>query len=449
MPSTADSPRSVALRALLTGGDAKAALDRALRGVRLDARDRALATELVNGALKMRRALEWSLARFLRKPFDALDAPLRCTLLLGAYQLLYAGRIPAHAAVNETVALARSTGHSGTAALANAVLRKLAADARRPPVPADGDVVGLATYASLPDWIAEHLIARFDRRALDIAEGMNAPPRVAIRVNTARWSGDEARAALEVAGADIASGAYGIAECLVVRGAPGSAADLLRERIAAGDLALQSEESQFAIELLDPKSGETILDVCAGRGTKTALIALRLRGTGRIISIDDDEKKLGVLRESLQRAGLGAVVTVACDARVAYPQSVPREADAAIVDAPCSGIGILGRRADARWRKHAADCERFARVQAPILRHAAERIRVGGRLLYVTCSTSPVEDEGVIEEFLRGHAGWRAITLVPPATDAANVGPYLLTTPGVAGNDGFFYALLERSPAHG
>jgi len=441
----ARSARSVALAALLAGGNVKAALEREFRDAGLAARDRALATELANGTLKMQRALGWSLARFLRRPLATLDTPVRWALLLGAYQLLYADKIPRHAAVNETVALARATGHAGTAALANAVMRKLAADPQRPPLPAEGDVTGLASYASLPDWIAAHLIQRFRERARQAAEGMNLPARVAVRVNTARWKVAAARSALERAGANVGAGAYGIPECLIVRNVAAAGVDWLRRRIATGELAFQSEESQLAVQLLDPTPGETILDVCAGRGTKTALIALRLSGAGRIISIDDDEKKLGALRAAIERAGLGGVATVACDARAVFPPAVPRLADAALVDAPCSALGILGRRADARWQKSPADCRRLARVQAAIIRRAAECIRPGGRLLYVTCSTSAAEDEDVVQTFLGEDARWRALPLVAPAgADAGAIGPFLLVTPGIDGNDGFFYALLER-----
>jgi 16S rRNA (cytosine967-C5)-methyltransferase len=206
---------------------------------------------------------------------------------------------------------------------------------------------------------------------------------------------------------------------------------------------VQSEESQFAVHVLDPREGERILDVCAGRGVKTAGIAARLRGHGSIVAVDDDNAKLSALADAATH--FATPVSIVCaDARGEY---APHElADAALVDAPCSGLGIIGRRADARWRKDAHDPARFAPVQRLVLDRAAKHVRPGGRLLYVTCSISPIEDEDVVASFLQSHPQWRARTLAPPpgASAVTQIGPHLLSEPGINGGDGFFYASLER-----
>jgi len=444
--------RSVALRALVADADAKASLDRAAFEARLDGRDRALATELVNGTSKMRRPLAWTVQRFLHRPIESLDDGLRWALLLGAYQLVYLDKLPAHAVVNEMVAAVRSMCGVGCAGLANAVLRKIAADPAAPPRPEPAEAIEvLAIYASLPDWIARHYVERFGfDRALEIADGQNRAPRRALRVNTGRWTADEARRAIRDHGFVDRAGAYGVPECIVIADSTHGDRAWLAQRLSAGDLAAQSEESQFAVHLADPRPGETVLDVCAGRGTKTALVAARLRGEGRIISIDDDESKLHALADSLEGFGLGGVATMALDARQAFPAGVPHEADVALVDVPCSGLGILGRRADARWRKNARDPARFAGVQSAILANAAACVRPGGRVLYVTCSTTGIEDERVVETFLAASSQWAARSIDPPKDIAAlQLGPFLLTIPGVDGNDGFFYAMLERRLADG
>ncbi|HEV2878478.1 MAG TPA: transcription antitermination factor NusB, partial [Candidatus Eremiobacteraceae bacterium] len=173
----APNPREVALRALLAGGG-QAALETALREDEMAARDRALLTQLVYGTLKMRRALDWSIAVYLKRPIAQLSPELLWALRLGAYQLLYLEKIPAHSAVDESVKLARRTGHAGTAAVANAVLRKIASAPVRPPKPKPGDPArALGEYASLPDWLAGHLIDRFGfDEALRIADGVNRMP---------------------------------------------------------------------------------------------------------------------------------------------------------------------------------------------------------------------------------------------------------------------------------
>ena len=439
--------RAVALRALMDGGFAAEDLDRELRTASLSPADRSFATELVYGTLKMRRSLEWSVSRHLTRPFGGLDERLRWVLLLGAYQLLYLDRVPAHSAVDEAVTLARTGGgNKGAAGFANAVLRKVATEKVRPPRPSsssssDDDAQALGLHASLPDWIAADLIERFGfETALLAAEGMNGAPRRALRlVGSAEDRSrtiDEARSA----GVAIEERRYDIPECFVI--GPGGSG-FARDAIAARRAVRQSEESQLAVHLLDPRPGEIVIDACCGRGVKTSMIASRLSGNGAVWAIDDDERKLAALRASL--SGVAGVNVVKADARDAYPSQVPRQADAALVDAPCSGLGVLGRRPDARWRKREHDPARFAPVQAAVLRRASERVRPGGRLLYVTCTTPPVEDEGVVDSFLRESPEWSAADVVlEPSAWQRKIGRHALTVPGIDGGDGFFYALLVR-----
>ncbi len=424
--------RAAALRALLSGEDVTASLDATLKDAGLDARDAGFATELAYGTTKMRRALEWSVQTALRRPFDSLDESLRWILLLGAYQLLCLDRVPAHGAVDESVKLAREFGHAGTAGLANAVLRALARDRPRPPRPNATDPIAVfAQYASLPDWIAEHYVERFGFDvALRAAEGINAPPSRAIRLDVGQSPPPDARPS-----------PYGVPETALV--------DSLTD--AARAYSVQSAESQLAVHLLDPQPGETILDVCAGRGTKTAMIAQRLGGAGTIVSVDDDDSKLSTLRRENVR--WGNIRALRADARTTLAANVAHDVDRALVDAPCSGLGILGRRPDARWRKLASDPARFATVQRMILAATAERVRAGGTLLYVTCSTHQLEDEAPVEAFLAGNERfravpferWRQLAIEPDRGDGLRArGPYLQIIPGIHGADGFFYALLER-----
>jgi 16S rRNA (cytosine967-C5)-methyltransferase len=427
--------RAAALRALLRGEDVTASLDATLKDAELDARDTGFATELAYGTTKMRRALEWSVQTALKRPFASLDAALQWILLLGAYQLLYLDRIPAHGAVDESVKLARAYGHAGTAGLANAVLRAIARERPKPKRPTKEDTIAdFATFASLPDWIAEHYIARFGfNDALRAAEGLNAPPARAVRLAAGQSPPPDARPS-----------PYGVPETALV--------ESLTDEARA--YAPQSAESQLAVHLLDPRPGETVLDICAGRGTKTAMIAQRLGGAGAIFSVDDDDAKLSVLRRDNRR--WPNITAVAADARKPFAASIPRDVDRALVDAPCSGLGILGRRSDARWRKAPGDPDRFAAVQRMILAAAADRVRVGGTLLYVTCSTHEAEDEAPVQAFLAGNAQWRAVAIeqskqldvAASRRDGLRLrGPYLQIVPGIHGADGFYYALLERRSA--
>jgi 16S rRNA (cytosine967-C5)-methyltransferase len=441
----AANPREVALRALLAGGSQRA-LELALRDSDLTARDRALLTQLVYGTLKMVRALDWSITKYLRRPIEQLTAELLWTLRLGAFQLLYLEKIPAHSAVDESVKLARRTGHAGTAAVANAVLRKIASTRVRPPRPGPHDPASvLGEYASLPDWLAGHLIDRFGfDLALRVADGINRMPRRAVRVNTRIASVAETASALERAGVIVRGSRYGIADCLVLEKTPAGSAAFINRLIGSGRLTMQSEESQLAVELLDPKSNEVILDVCAGRGVKTGSIAQRRPAA--LYALDDDPLKLASLAQEMVRLDLDAVETVNADATKPYPDAVPPTVDAVLVDAPCSGIGTLGRRAELRWAKSETDPPRLARTQRAILQQAAYAVRPGGRLLYVSCSTDAREDEQIVDAFLAENAAWRAsdLRLHAPPEATMRFGSYALTVPGIDGADGFFYAKLER-----
>lgn len=434
------------MRALLAGKDTARALDRVFADAGLPQRERALATELAHGTLKRRRTLEWSAQACLNRPFATLARPLQWALMLGAYQILFLDRIPAHSAVAESVSLARAFGHQGHAAMANAVLRRLARERPMPPKPeADGDATALGLYWSLPDWIAAVIIERFGaERALAVAENLDHPPRRALRANLTKWSRAEAAGALESAGFDVTSGTLGIPECLIIRNAARGEREFLDVCLANGKLTLQSEESQLAVHLLDPKPGETVIDVCAGRGVKTGAIADRMRGSGAIVALDDDAAKLESLRAAAQLFAT-SVKAIRADVRASYPNAAPRDADAVLVDAPCSGLGIIGRRADARWRKRENDPQRFALVQRDVLARAADHVRVGGRMLYVTCSFSRVEDEDIVHDFLQAHPAWQLAELTAPAAPGfRTIGSMLLTEPGADGADGFFYAMLER-----
>ena len=421
-------------------------LDRVLREHELVARDRALLTQLVYGTQKLQRSLDWSLATALKRPIAKLSPALHWTLRMGAFQLLHLEKIPAHSAVDESVKLARRHGHSGTAAVANAVLRKIARFRPLPPRPGPDDgLAAFADYTSLPDWLASHFIERFGfELALQASEGCNRLARRAVRANTRRIGVDEVSEALRRAGIDVAKSRYGIAECLVLRTVPASAAEALQRMIGSGKLTMQSEESQLAAHILAPAPQESALDVCAGRGVKTG--GLALLGPNHVYAVDDDRTKLALLQQDMVRLGEDRVEAIAEDATRPYAAGPLAGVDAILVDAPCTGIGTIGRRAELRWVKRADDPARLSHTQASILNEAAKHARPGGRLLYVTCSTDAREDEAVVSQFLEANVDWgsQPIALTAPEGTFLQLGDSVLTVPGIEGADGFFYSLLVR-----
>ena len=412
---------------------AQAAFDVRARRSGLDARDLTFAAELAYGSIKARRLLDWYLAPYLAGRDKPLPEVIREILRLGAYQLRCMGGVDAHAAVYETVNLAMRHGHRGTAGLVNAILRRLSAEEPAAPDAASfaSDDDYLATTFSLPTWVVAQWRRAFDGELPGILAGVNAPPQRALRVNALRARVDEASAALVAAGAAIAISRI-VPEALIVESGPAGDDD-------AGRWALQGEAACMPVDLLAPLPGETVLELCSGRGNKSVQLAARMRDDGALYCVEIDARKVAHLRARLETAGATIAAVVEGDARLV---DVP-PADAVLLDAPCSGLGILGRHPEARWRKSVDDPPRLASLQSELLESAAARVKPGGRLVYSVCSTDPREGRDVIEAFLAATPAFARAALPERYAPFARGGD-VLVPPGIEGRDGFFIALLAR-----
>jgi 16S rRNA (cytosine967-C5)-methyltransferase len=426
-PSKRATAREVALSAVRdvfgpARRGAREALDYRTRGAGLDARDRAFAMELAYGSIKMRRLLDWYLEPYVGARAKTLPPAILEVLHVGAYQLRLMGGVETHAAVFESVGLARKFGHRGTAGLVNAVLRRLAEDGREPQ-PADfasrNDY--LATRYSLPTWIVNHWEERFGSESLEaIAGGIDRPALVSLRVDRARLSREAAIARLAAEG--VAAEASALVDDVInlEHGAPEGFIDRF------DDWTLQSESAALAVAALDPQPGEDVLELCSGRGNKTLALAARMGDRGRIESVEIDARKCELARRALDAAGIRSASVREGDAL----QPRAAAADAILVDAPCSALGILGRQAEARWRKAPGDPARLAQTQRAMLDAAVRSLRPGGRLVYSVCTTDRRECEDVVDAVLAEH----------PQVRRAR--PDVQTKPGIDRRDGFFVALL-------
>jgi 16S rRNA (cytosine967-C5)-methyltransferase len=435
-----ESAREVALRTVrdvfspeLRG--AQAAFDRHVRESGLDARDRAFAAEIAYGSIKMRRLLDWYLAPYIGGREQPLPPAIAEILRLGVYQLRCMGGVDDHAAVYETVNLARRYGHKGTAGLVNAVLRRLIADAPAGPQPSDGksalDAAALA--ASVPTWVARQWQETFGDLLGEILRGVNAPPQYALLVNPLRASRDEALAELAARGIAARPSEF-VDETLVVT-------DGVANDDPDGRWAVQSESAAFAAALLDPQPDERIVELCSGRGNKTVQLAGRMQNRGELLCVERDRRKIDVQGAVLARSGVTCARARCADARDVSPDE--SGADAVLLDAPCSGLGILGRHPEARWRKSPQDGERLSVLQAELLDSAAARVRAGGRVAYSVCSTDPREGRDVVAAFLARTPGF-ALAEPPERLRAFVRDGALLVPPGIDGRDGFYLARLER-----
>ncbi len=410
---------------------AREALDYRLRKADLTPRDRAFATELAYGAIKLRRWIDFELQPYVGERAKTLPQPIAEILRLGTYQLRAMRGVEAYAAVSQSVGLARKYGHKGTAGLVNAVLRRVAAEPSRE---ADFD-----TRASLPSWIIAHWRERFGADRIDaIVAGVNAPPAGGICIDLRNATLDEAQRALTEAGIDARPSAFAPDALVLLSSAP--SAEL--ERLAEHRWHVQAEAATFPVDILDPQPGQRIVELCCGRGNKTLQIASRTRDGATHLAVDRDPHKIALISARLEQAGIASVALVAADAAAMQPTA---DADLVLLDAPCSGLGILGRQPDARWRKQPSDPPRMAELQAALLRAAAGCVKPGGTLVYAVCSTDRRECEGVVDAFLAevGDFGRDDVPAryAPFRTPPGDV----LTTPGIDGRDGFYVARLKRS----
>jgi len=404
----------------------------------LDARDRAFAAELAYGSIRFRRYLDWLLAPYVGDRANSLPPAILEILRLGAYQLAKMAVEP-HAAVSETVGLAKRHGHRGTAGLVNAVLRRLATrddrTPRRDEFLREEDFLG--TLYSFPTWIVTLARRVFDAPQVEpILSGMNAPAQPAVRVNLLRATVEDAIEALRALGASVTRSQL-VPELLLVLESPqGMPLDDPQQR-----WDVQGEIAAVPVDLLAPRSDENGVELCSGRGNKTLQILGRTGAHGVLESIDSDRSRLAQQRARLEKLGAGNVIVHETDATSLAGAA---DMDFALVDAPCSGLGILGRQPEARWRKDSGDPGRLALLQASLLDAAATRVRPGGRLVYSVCSFAPEETLDRIEAFLGAHPDFGRGR--PPERYA----PWLLPAgdlrwpPGIEHRDGFFAALLER-----
>lgn len=436
-----DSPRERALAVLHRverGGFADPLLDEARRG--LDGRDSAFLLELVYGVLRNRALLDWTLDRFSERPVARTDAWTRNILRLGAYQLIHLDRVPASAAVHTATDLAKRHGNKG--GYVNGLLRTVGRNKGSLPLPSsDHPVSQLSTIHSHPAWLVRRWLERFGLPATDAALlGNNRPAPLVVRANALKSSRDGLLSLLADQGAMVRPTRY----------APGGIEILSSPGITKlpafpeGRFIVQDEAAQLVSLLLAPRPGERVLDACAAPGGKATHIAELMQDTGEVVALESDVQRVGKIVENCARLGLSIVRPLRGDAAKFREGAYDR----VLIDAPCSGLGVLRRHPDGRWSKTEESIVERAKLQKRILENCAKLLRPGGTLVYATCTTEPEENEDVIRSFLAEHAAFALDDPRPflPAGAATLVGDDLFfrTFPGEQAMDGFFAARMRR-----
>lgn len=457
---TLKSARSIALAALmdvdLKGAYAGLALTRLLDGaVDLSAEERAFAAELTYGTVRWRKYLDWAIENIVDKP-AALSVLGRNLLRLGLYQLLFIPGMPAHAAVYETVALAADRGERGLARLTNWALREHLRRGGHVPLPSmtTDPVRYLSVRYSHPEWLVRRWLARWGfERTEQALIADNEPAPLTARVNKLRTTRDELIQRL--AAERVTAKPVGIVPEGIILSAPGALAELPSFR--EGLFTIQDTASMLIGHVMAPAAGETILDACAAPGGKTTHLAELMGNTGRIIATDLHPSRLGLVLQAANRLGLGIIETAALDARHLLDHraelGIPDAGvDRVLVDAPCSGLGVLRRRPDLRWRKSEEEIRKLPVLQIAVLEAASMLVRPGGVVVYSTCTTEPEENDGVVASFLARHPEFVLVSPPESITESAARyldGKLLRIMPGQAGGpgapDGFFAARMIRT----
>ena len=442
----APGARELALQILAAAENRSAYSDRLLESRLRDAgttpEEARLVTSLVQGVLRRRATLDHHLASLAGAHWERLPLWIRTALRIGAFQLLYLDRIPAPAAVAESVGLAKKYGHPGTAGLANAVLRRLAGGWRAPLPDREADLTAhLAVKHSHPEWLVRRWLARLGAEGTErLLEADNAEPRVSVRANAAKIASEALRVRLEEAGLKPREGPNGGPVLVLGGGFVAGASPLFRE----GLLSLQDEAESVVVGVLDPRPGERVLDLCAAPGGKASQIAEGVAPDGRLVAVERHPSRAASLRANLVgRLGLGGVDVICADG--ALPPFT-RPFDRVLLDAPCSGLGVLRRRADARWRKDERSIQAMAALQGPLLEAAAALTRPGGVLVYSVCSFEPEETDAIVSSFLAARPEWKrddARSFLPLRFRGED--PVLRAMPSAQGTDGVFAARLVRS----
>ena len=446
------NPRAMALKTLIRWEKGKPLLDEILsevlvKSVLPDPRDRALCGELVNGVVRHIYYLDYVISRFSEEPLEKMDPQVRNLLRLSAYQLLFT-RIPERAAVAEAVKLLKRGRGRWIVSFVNAVLRKIAANRRKPPEPPRemNLVAYLSVRYSYPEWLVERWLARFGEEETErlLSAGNEKPPLV-VRANTLRVTKDQLLLYLksEIPGAEPTRYSP---EGIVLHGFRGHITHLRAFRV--GWLQVQDEASQLVSYLVAPRPGERILDACAGVGGKTTHLAQLLRNTGRLYAYDLYEWRLKRLRENAERLGITNVEIVTADVTEAVKALGGNFFDRILIDAPCTGTGVIRRHPDIKWARKPEDLAKVPEKQLGLLESLSVTLKKGGVLVYATCSLEPEENEGVVRNFLARHPEFEiedARKVLPEAARSlVDEEGFLRTYPHRHGLDGFFGVRLRK-----
>lgn len=438
-PNARDTALRVLVRCRTAGAWADAALAAQLRRDGLSGPEAALCSRIVYGVMQNRLLLDFYLGAYCSQKVDHLQPPLLEILRIGAYQILFLDKIPHSAAVNQAVEQAKDNGRAKAAGLVNAVLRQLSRNkGHLPKIPDQYALHSLSIRYSHPKWLVKRLQAILGSETEACLAADNAPAPLTIQVNPLKTTAEELTAELEASGVTVRPHPW-VSGCLELDHA-GDLTALAPFR--AGKFLVQDPAARLVSQIAGVGPGMRVLDVCAAPGGKSFSAAFAMEDQGEILACDLHENKLKRIREGAERLGLACIQTTAADGRVFRPEW-EAAFDVVLVDAPCSGLGIIRKKPDVRYKKP-DDLFALPVIQRAILDNAARYVKPGGTLVYSTCTILPEENEGVSDSFLAEHPdfGRTPFALSEPVGETEG---QVTLWPHRHGTDGFYICRMTRN----
>lgn len=423
--------RAIALDVLTkceAGGYSNIALDTVIKRNDLTSQDRSLLTALVYGVIERRITLDYYISSLSSISNSKIERDTRNLLRMGLYQLAYMEKIPPHAAINETVSLAnkRSKG------FVNAILRNFVREGNKIAFPDKSDGVKYlsVTYSVGEPLIKELMSAYSFEECEKMLSAFGEKTPITLRVNNLKAARDDLLS--ELGGVPTKYSPDGI----ILENAAVSELEALRD----GRVTVQDEASQICVRALGARPGETVIDACACPGSKSFGAAMSMDNCGRLLAFDIHENKLSLVQKGAERLGISIISTEAHDAREPIEELFGK-ADRIICDVPCSGFGVIGKKPEIRY-KDPSESARLPQIQYDILQNVSKYLKVGGTLVYSTCTVLPDENESVVNKFLENNSGF---SLVPFSVGELEAARGMITLlPHIHHTDGFFIAKIER-----
>ncbi|MBP5427128.1 MAG: 16S rRNA (cytosine(967)-C(5))-methyltransferase RsmB [Clostridiales bacterium] len=419
-------------------------LNKCFKVNKLDQRDTAFISEMVMGVLKYKERLDYVIAQFSSIKLKKISVWIINTLRMGVYQLMFMDRVPQSAAVNECVKLAKRYGHAYSSKFVNGVLRNIARNIEKIEYPAKDTPEYLSVCYSYPMWLVEKFVDEFGHDfAKELLKSLNDKPKFCIRANTTKVTVKELLDMFKERGVkafESGMSKYG----LVVENSHNITGMDLYEN---GYFTIQDESSMKVAEILDPRVGDVVIDVCAAPGGKTTHIAEIMNNSGVLYSQDLYLHKVNLIKSAAKRLGLSNIKTNVYDA-TNVRENLIGKADKVLVDAPCTGLGIVRRKPDIKWRKEISDIDNISTLQYKILCSASKYVKVGGSIVYSTCTVMREENIEVVNKFLKEHGDFEIEDITGFIPDSINSSTakdgYMEFYPNIQGTDGFFVAKMKK-----